>query len=113
MLDDAVPVGVGQGAPDEDAAADLAAEDFAAALLLHEDAELLELQHSRVDAGSGRRRWWWGRIWKDEKGQGIIALGYDQPLVCMWSILARQNRRSYTVYIRSLQYMNIIWNRES
>ena len=52
MLDDAVPVGVGQGAPDEDAAADLAAEDVAA--LLHEDAEFLELQHSRVDSGSGR-----------------------------------------------------------
>ena len=57
MLYDAVPVGVGQGAIHEDAAADLAAEDVSAALaLLHEDAELLELQHSGVDVtGSGRR----------------------------------------------------------
>ena len=52
-----MPVGVGQGAIHEDAAADLAAEDVSAALaLLHEDAELLELQHSGVDVtGSGRR----------------------------------------------------------
>ena len=62
VLGDAVSVGVGQGAPEEDAAADLAAEDVAVAALapLHEDLQRLELQHPRVDAG--RRRSGLGRI---------------------------------------------------
>ena len=65
VLGDAVSVDVRQRAPEEDAAADLAAEDVAVAALalLHEDLHRLELQHPRVDAGRRRRIGLWRSIW--------------------------------------------------
>ena len=67
VLGDAVSVDVRQRAPEEDAAADLAAEDVAVAALapLHEDVQRLELQHPRVDAGrrSGLGRIIWCCLW--------------------------------------------------